>query len=103
MVVRVQWAAMVIALPMICLFDTALIGYFGSFGGEACDVYCGPGNLLTFYAMIGVGLVLWAGGMCLIVIEAVRTKVRGWWVWVALVLEIASPLSLTLHLFPVHP
>ena len=101
MVARGIWVGVVLALPFISLIDTFVINYFGSFGGTACDVYCGPGNLLTIYALATLGLVLWFAGMCVFVIEVVRTKGRGWWAWGALALEIASPLALSLQLFAI--
>jgi hypothetical protein len=99
MAIRAIWSGAVLALPLLSLIDTLLINYFNSFGGDTCDVYCGPGGLLTIYAMAGVGIVIWFAGMIVLLIELVRTKARGWWAWVALAIEVASPLALTMQWF----
>ncbi len=94
MAIRWIWASIVIVLPLAALVLAVLFVYFLLWGGEACEVYCGPGGLIGAYALFLLMAALWVAGMVLLLIEVVRTRARGWWAWLALVLEIAAPLYL---------
>ena len=96
--VRVVWAGVILALPVIAFVNLVLIDYFGSYGGESCDVYCGPGNLFTIYGMAAVGFLIWVVGMIVGFIELVRARAKAWWAWAAIAVGVFCPLYLTLHL-----
>ncbi|HEY4226026.1 MAG TPA: hypothetical protein VGM70_09450 [Pseudolysinimonas sp.] len=94
MAIRRVWAGIVVFLPLAALVLVILFMYFLLWGGEACEVYCGPGGLIGAYGLFFLMAAIWVGGLVLSLIELVRTRARGWWAWLALLLEIAVPLYL---------
>lgn len=83
-----------VVFSLVAIAGGFALFYLTSLGGEACEVYCGPGGLLLPLALLGGTPLLWLSGAVLSIVAVVRSRAKEPLGWVGVGLTLVLPIAL---------
>ena len=98
---RLRTAASV-ALPVAAIVAGVILWQLTGIGGEACEVYCGPGTLFLPLGLMFFTALAWLAGVILSIVGLVRSHARAWPAWVGLAASLLIPVALIVAYLGTH-